>query len=314
MRIMQAIRLHHYGDPEVLVYEDAPQPVPQADEVLIQVQAAGLNPADWKIRQGYLQDKFPFSMPLILGYDVAGVVEAIGTDVISVVPGDAVFAMLPLNQLGAYAEYVVAKASLVVPKPAAIDFATAAGIPSIALTAWQALFDLAHLQPGQTILIHGASGGVGGFAVQYAKWKGAIAIGTASTSNLEAIKGLGVDQVIDYKTERFEEKVANVDVVFDTVGGETRQRSWQVIKPGGILISTEGAAEPVVSPSPEIRGMPIFTNPTDNAQLQQIANLIERGDTKPPTVEIFPLQDAAKAHTASQHEHRHGKLVLQVAH
>ncbi|XGW00915.1 MAG: NADP-dependent oxidoreductase (plasmid) [Leptolyngbya sp. BL-A-14] len=200
-----------------------------------------------------------------------------------------------------------------VPKPASIGFAVAAGIPSIALTAWQALFDLADLQPEQTILIHGASGGVGCFAVQYAKRKGAIAIGTASTANVEPIKQLGVDQAIDYKRERFEEKVANVDFVLDTIGGEARQRSWQTLKPGGLLISTEGAAEPVVSPLPELRGVPIFVEPSGSNQLRQIGRLIDSGYLKPPTVEVFPLREAAKVHDAIQNEHRRGKFVLQIA-
>lgn len=313
MESMKAIRLHNYGAPDVLIYEVAPQPEPAADEVLIRVHAAGINPADWKIRQGYLQDKFPFPLPLILGYDLSGVVEAIGDNVTTLKPGDAVYAMLPLNQLGAYAEYVVAKAALLAPKPTSLDFATAAGIPSIALTAWQALFDLAQLQSGQTILIHGASGGVGNFAVQYAKWQGATVIGTASTHNLALIQQLGVDQAIDYKIQRFEDEVANVDVVLDTVGGETRQRSWQVLKSGGILISTEGAAEPVVSPNSEINGVPIFTNPETNLQLQQIGSLVDAGEIKPPSVEILPLAEAAKAHTAIQHQQHRGKLVLQVS-
>lgn len=313
MTLMKAVRFHQYGDPEVLVYEEAPQPQPQSDEVLIRVHGAAVNPADWKIRQGYLREKFPFPLPLILGYDFAGVVEAIGADVASVAVGDEVFAMLPLNQLGAYAEYVVAKAFLVSPKPASLDFLTAAGVPSVALTAWQALFDLAQLQSGQTVLIHGASGSVGRFAVQLAKWKGAIVLGTASTQNLDGIRQLGVDRAIDYKTDRFEETVSEVDVVLDTVGGETRQRSWQVLKPNGVLVSTEGAADPVVSPNPAIKGIPIFVEPIDNTQLQQIGQLIEGGQINPPMVEPVPLKDAAQVHAAIQHGHRRGKWVLQVS-
>jgi NADPH:quinone reductase-like Zn-dependent oxidoreductase len=312
MSTMNAVHLHDYGDPEVLVYEKAPCPEPQPDEVLIHIRAAGVNPADWKMRQGYLKDKFPFRLPLILGYDLAGVVEAVGTQVENLSVGDEVFTMLPLNQLGAYAEYTVANASLVALKPMTLDFATAAGVPSIALTAWQALFDLAQLQAGQSILIHGASGGVGRFAVQFAQWKGAIVIGTASSQNLEGLRQLGIDQAIDYKHERFEEKVSNVDVVLDTVGGETRQRSWQVLKSGGILISTEGAADPVVAPTANIKGIPIFVAPTDSAQLRQISSFIDSSIVQPPIVERFALEDAAKAHRAIQHEHRRGKLVLQV--
>lgn len=312
MSTMKAVRLHNYGDPEVLIYETAPRPEPQAHEVLICIYAAGVNPADWKMRQGYLKDKFPFPLPLILGYDLAGVVEAVGAQVRDVSVGDAVFAMVPLSQLGAYAEYAVVDASLVAPKPLTLNFPTAAGIPSIALTAWQALFDLAQLEAGQTILIHGASGGVGRFAVQFAKWQGAIVSGTASTQNLEPLHLLGIDQVIDYKTERFEEKVAAVDVVLDTIGGETRQRSWPLLKPGGILISTEGAADPVSAPSPEVRGVPIFVTPRDSTQLRQIGRLIDSGIIQTPQVERFPLAEAAKAHRAIQHDRRSGKLVLQV--
>lgn len=312
MKMMNAVRLHSYGDPEVLVYEMASRPEPQADEVLIRVHAAGVNPADWKMRQGYLREKFPFPLPLILGYDLAGVVEAVGSQVGHLAVGDEVFTMLPLHQLGAYAEYAVAKASLVALKPSRLDFLTAAGVPSIALTAWQALFDLAKLQSGQTILIHGASGGVGRFAVQFARWKGAIAIGTASAQSSESLKELGVDQVIDYQHERFEEKVTSVDVVLDTIGGETRQRSWQLLKPGGVLVSTEGAADPIVVPSTNVKGIPIFVTPSDSSQLRQIVGLIDGGIIQSPDVESFRLQDAAKAHTAIQHEHRRGKLVLQV--
>jgi len=311
MTTMKAAQIHGYGDPSVLVYEDVEKPEPKEHEVLIRIHGTGVNPADWKIRQGYLASKFAFPMPLILGYDLAGAIEAVGDRVHNLAVGDAVMAMLTLNQLGAYAEYVVADADLVAPKPANLDFYTAAGIPSIALTAWQALFDLAGLESGQKILIHGASGGVGRFAVQFAKWKGAIAIGTASTENLTAIQNLGVDLAIDYKRDRFEEKVENVDVVLDTIGGETRARSWQVLKSGGVLVSTEGAGEPVVSPSLDIRGIPVFVELKDNAQLRQIGNLIENGQIQAPSVETFALSDAALAHTAIQLEHRRGKLILR---
>ncbi|AFY75070.1 Zn-dependent oxidoreductase, NADPH:quinone reductase [Synechococcus sp. PCC 7502] len=293
------------------LYAEAPKPEPKENEVLIRVHGVGVNPADWKIRQGYLASKFPFPMPLILGYDLAGVIESLGDRVHNFNLGDAVMAMLPLHQLGAYAEYVVADAALVAPKPSNLDFFTAAAVPSIALTAWQALFDLAGLESGQKILIHGASGSVGRFAVQFAKWKGAIVFGTASTQNLTAIQQLGVDLAIDYISDHFEDKVIDVDVVLDTIGGGTRARSWQVLKSGGILISTEGAGEPVVSPSPNIRGIPVFVELKDNAQLRQIGDLIENGQIQAPSVETFALSDAALAHTAIQQQHRRGKLVLR---
>lgn len=309
---MKAVRLHSYGDPNVLVYEEAPRPEPQADEVLIRIHAAGVNPADWKIRQGYLKDSFPFAMPLILGYDLAGIVEAIGAQVTDLNVGDAVYAMLPLHQLGAYAEYTIANAALVAPKPQTVSFLIAAGIPSIALTAWQALFDLAQLQPEQTVLIHGASGGVGRFAVQFAKWKGAIAFGTASSSSLEDLQKLGIDRAIDYQQAQFEEWVADVDVVLDTVGGETRKRSWQVLKPGGVLVSTEGAADPVIAPSEQVCGIPIFVTPKESTQLRQIGELIDQGIVHPPVVTGVALESAVQVHTAIQHERQRGKFVLQV--
>lgn len=309
---MKAIRMHHYGDPHVLVYEQAPRPTLSENDVLIRIYAAGVNPADWKIRQGYLQDKFPFPMPLILGYDLAGIVEAVGDRVSTVNAGDAVFAMVPLHQLGAYAEYIQVPAHLVSAKPTTTDYATAASIPSIALTAWQALFDLGQLQTGQALLVHGASGGVGRFAVQFAKWKGATVYGTASAAHLDTIRQLGVDYAIDYTNQRFEDVAANLDLVLDTVGGETRQRSWSLLKPGGCLISTEGAADPMVSPSAAVRGVPIFVNPTDGTQLTAIARLIDRGIIQPPAVEVFPLDQAAQVHAAMQLERQRGKFVLQV--
>jgi len=312
MNMMQAVRLHDYGEPDVLVYESAPRPTPQPHEVLIQVHGAGVNPADWKMRQGYLKDKFPFALPLILGYDLAGAIVEVGSQVTDFAVGDEVFAMLPLEQLGAYAEYAVVNASLVAPKPSSVDFVTAAGVPSIALTAWQALFDLAQLQPGQTILIHGASGGVGQFAVQFAKWKGAKTIGTASTKNVAVIEQIGVQRAIDYTKAQFETEIADVDVVLDTVGGETRQRSWQVIKSGGILVSTEGAADPVVSPTADIRAIPIFVAPSDSAQLRQISQLIDHAVISPSATQPFPLQAAAQVHQAIQHDRRRGKFVLKV--
>ncbi|MDX2098559.1 MAG: NADP-dependent oxidoreductase [Leptolyngbyaceae cyanobacterium bins.59] len=312
MNTMKAVRLYEYGSPEVLVYEEAPMPEPRADEVLIRVHAAAVNPADWKIRQGYLKNQFPFPLPLIPGYDLAGAVVGIGDQVKSLALGHEIFAMLPLSQLGSYAEYAIVNASLVAPKPTSLDYATAAGVASVSLTAWQALFDLAQLQAGQIILIHGASGAVGRFAVQFAKWKGAFVLGTASSRNLVAIKRLGVDVAIDYTSEQFENTGIEVDVVLDTVGGETRQRSWSVLRRGGILISTEGAADPVIAPSTDVRGVPIFVNPTDSTQLSQIGNLIDSGEILPLSVRRFPLKDSARVHTALQYERQRDKMVLQV--
>jgi NADPH:quinone reductase-like Zn-dependent oxidoreductase len=308
MDTMKAVRIHEYGGSEVLTYEDAPRPQPASDEVLIRVRAAGVNPADWKIRQGYL--KLPtFSLPLTLGYDVAGEIASVGNSVTNLKVGDAIYAMLDMQKLGGDAEYVTTKAALVVPKPTSLDYTTAAAVPSVALTAWQALFDWAELKAGQKILIHGASGGVGGFALQFAKVRGASAIATASKANVDYVKGLGADTAIDYTSQSFAEVVKDVDVVLDTIGGETQQRSWTVLRQGGVLVSTVGIQG--TEPPQGVKGIPVFVHP-DPAQLLEIAQLIDSGKVKVTVRQTFPLAQAADAFSAVESGHNRGKIVLQV--
>jgi NADPH:quinone reductase-like Zn-dependent oxidoreductase len=213
---------------------------------------------------------------------------------------------------GAYAEYAVGYADASAPMPKTLDYIHAASVPIVAMTAWQALFDGAKLQPGQSVLIHGGAGGVGRYAIQLAKWKGAQVIATASAANLDDVKKLGADQAIDYAGHPFEQQVKDVDVVLDLIGGETQARSWQIIRPGGVLVSTLGVPESGIPQG--IKAVPVFANLRANSQLQQIAQLIDDGQIKVSVEQIFPLAEAVKAQEVSQHGHPHGKLVLQVVH
>lgn len=308
---MKAIRIHEYGGPEVLRYEDAPKPELAEGDVLVRVHAAGINPVDWKIRQGYLKDKIPYPLPFIPGWDLSGVVEAVAPGAEGFKPGDEVYSRPDIARNGAYAEYIAVRASELARKPASISHEEAAGVPLAAITAWHALFETAGLSAGQTVLIHAASGGVGSFAVQFAKWRGARVIGTASAANHELLRRLGADEVIDYRTTRFEDVARDVDVVFDTIGGETQERSWGVLRKGGILVS-------IVSPPSEekarthgVRQGYIFIGP-NAAWLTEIARLIDEGRVRPVIGEVLPLSEARRAHELSQSGHARGKIVLRV--
>ncbi|HEX4098354.1 MAG TPA: NADP-dependent oxidoreductase, partial [Caulobacteraceae bacterium] len=234
---MKAIRIHEFGNADVLRVEDVDRPEPGAGEVLILIRAAGVNPVDYKIREGRYPPVKADQLPLILGRDAAGVVQEVGQGAGRFKAGDEVFAMLPQDR-GGYAEWVTAPADLCAPKPRSLDFVQAASVPLAALTAWQGLFDHGRLEAGQRVLIHGASGGVGPFAVQFAKIKGAEVFATASADSRSFVERLGADRVIDYKNERFEDVVHDADLVYDLIGGETETRSWQVLKRGGTLVST----------------------------------------------------------------------------
>lgn len=312
MATMQAVRFHSYGDPEVLRVEQVPRPHVGPDEVLIQVHSAGVNPLDWKVRAGHVREWLQHQLPLIPGWDVSGVVKAVGSGVTALKPGDAVFGMLDFNLNGAYAQYVAAHVRHLAPKPASLDYVQAAAVPLAALTAWQSLFEVAGLLPGHTVLIHAAAGGVGHFAVQFAKWKGARVIGTASAANADFLRQLGADAVIDYRTTRFETVVSDVDVVLDLMAGDTQERSWQVLKSGGILVATLGIASPDAASQRGVRGEGVRVHP-DHGQLSQIATLIDAGDVKPTVTTILPLAAAARAHEMSQAGHVRGKIVLQVS-
>jgi NADPH:quinone reductase-like Zn-dependent oxidoreductase len=308
---VKAIQIHNYGGPEVLKYEDAPRPQPGAGEVLIRVHATSVNPIDWKVRAGYMKDFIPHSFPLIPGWDVSGVIEKIGSKTSRFKKGDEVYSLPDHTRNGAYAEYIVVRESEVALKPKALHHVRAAAVPLAALTAWQALFDTAQLQPRQCVLIHGAAGGVGHFAVQLAKWKGAYVIGTASAKNHEMLCELGVDELIDYTTQRFEDVARNIDVVLDTIGGETQERSWQVLKKGGILVSLVQPPSEKKAKEHGVRGIMLGAR-ANGQELAEIAKIIDAGKLAPVIDRILPLSEARRAHELSQSNHTRGKIVLRV--
>lgn len=292
---MKAVRAHGYGDAGMLSFEDAPLPSPGEGEVLVRVHAASVNPADWKLRA------------IIPGRDVSGVVEAVGPGVTRFAQGDAVFG----NAVGAYAQYAVANEAELARKPLTVDHIHAAAIPLAALTAWQALFEIAGLKEGRRLLIHGAAGGVGSFAVQLAKWKGARVAGTASSRNQLFLMSLGVDQPIDHFGQRFEDLVGPVDVVLDTVGGDAQRRSWNVLRKGGMLVSTVALPSAEEARRHEATAA-IFTSRPDGGQLAQIGELIDFGYVRPVVETLLPLSHAKRAHQISEAGHARGKIVLSV--
>ena len=305
---MKAVRIHQYGGPEVLSLDDAAQPEPGAGQVLVRIRAAGVNPADWKIREGQFKEFLPLQFPAILGFDFAGEVVTSGPGASGFKQGDPVYG----TAMGTYAEFVAARMEEVALKPASMSYVEAASVPVAGQTAWQALFDVGGLGAGKRVLIHGATGGVGSFAVQLAKARGVSVIGTGSERNQEYLRELGVDEPIDYKKTKFEDVARDVDVVFDTQGGETQQRSWQVLKKGGVLVSI------VQQPSEEeaarygVKGVFLGRQPSTE-QLVEIAKLADAGKFKTKVDTVLPLSEARRAQELSQSGHARGKIVLTVA-
>ncbi|SDP13455.1 NADPH:quinone reductase [Rhodoferax sp. OV413] len=308
---MKAVRIHRYGDRSVLAYEDAPLPTIAADEVLVRVVAASVNPVDWKIREGHLQSMIPYPLPLTLGWDVSGVVAAVGAEVTAFAVGDAVYSRPDIKRNGTYAEYVAIHASEVAHKPKTISHVEAAALPLAGITAWQSLFHAAQLAAGQRVLVHAASGGVGSLAVQLAKSHGAYVVATTSGKNKALVQSLGADEVVDYQTQNFATMVSDMDVVFDTLGGAVQEASWDVLKPGGILVS-------IVSPPPEeqatLRGLRsafVFIEPNAPV-LEQLAWQVDAGKLRPLIGAEFALQDLAQAHALSETGRVVGKIVVYV--
>ena len=310
--LMKAAVLHERGDPEVLKYEDVPRPEPKDDEVLVRVMAVGVNPIDAYIRQGMRLKNGSDSGPMIIGYDIAGVVERVGAGIKAFKAGDAVYAYLPIMRGGGYAEFAIAKEGEMSLKPKNIDFEKAAAVPLAATTAWQALIDTAKLERGQTVLIHGGSGGVGCFAVQIAKARGAKVIATASTANQDLLKQLGVDQPIDYTTTKFEEVVKDIDVVLNCVRGDTLPPSYGVVKKGGIVVSITNEPDAAECAKHGIRGSRLVAHP-DSKVLGELTKLIEANKITPIVSQTFPLMEVAKAHQKIETGHTRGKIVLNVA-
>jgi NADPH:quinone reductase-like Zn-dependent oxidoreductase len=308
--MMKAVVAHEYGTPEVLKFEEVPRPEPKEDEVLVRVIASGVNPADPLTLSGKYAREFGTHLPLIPGYDIAGVVEKTGAKVTNLKAGDEVYGYPTFG--GGWAEYITVKQWEVAAKPKALNFAEAAAVPMGALTAWQALVDTAQLQAGQTMLVHGGSGGVGSFAVQIAKARGARVIATASTANQDLLKQLGADVAIDYTKTRFEDVAKDVDAVLDPVGKETLARSYGVVKKGGIVMSLVARPDPVELEKRGIRGAAISVHP-DAEDLAEIARLIDAGKIKPVVTEVLPLSEAIAAQRQAETHHTRGKLVLRIA-
>jgi NADPH:quinone reductase-like Zn-dependent oxidoreductase len=309
---MKAIVIHEYGGPEVLKYEDAALPEPKADEVLIRVMAASVNPVDVAIRKGYLARLTGNRLPLIPGMDAAGVVEKTGAKITKVKAGDSIYAFFTLAEEGGYAEFAVAKEEEISRKPKPLTYEQAAAVPAAGSTAWLALVDAAKLSAGQTVLIHGGSGGVGHFAIQIAKARGAKVIATGSTANQEFLKQLGADVAIDYSKTKFEDVARDVDVVLDSVGEDTLKRSYGVVRKGGIIVSIVDDPDPAALAAHGIRGTSMRAAPRAEV-LEQLARLIESKKVTPIVSQTWPLAEAAKGHEQIATRHTRGKIVLKVA-
>ena len=305
---MKAIRIHQFGDANTLQLEDAPNINVADDQLLVRVRAAGVNPIDWKIRQGYMKDMMRTNFPLTIGQDFAGEVADKGKSVTQFAKGDRVFGFAQ----GTYAEFAAAPASTVAKIPDGVDFATAAALPTAGLTALQIIRDFVRAKPGMTILIHGAAGGVGSFASQIAKNSGARVIGTATGDDIQYLKSIGVDEVIDYKRERFENKVHDVDAVVDLVGGDTAARSYGVVKRGGVLVSTVQAPDEGAAQRAGIRAERIVMK-RNSADLAELAQLVAKGAVKPRMDKTLSLSQAKEAQELSEKGKAEGKVILKVA-
>jgi NADPH:quinone reductase-like Zn-dependent oxidoreductase len=317
---MKAVRIHAFGGPEVLQLEDVARPVPAPDEILIKVYASGVNPVDWVVREGGNDALRAYlTLPMTLGWDAAGVVAEVGSEVTGFAIGDAVYGEPNFPGDGSYAEYCAAKASQFAHKPKSLSFTEAAGVPLAGLTAWAALFEHGQLRPGQRVLIQGASGGVGSFAVQFAKAKGAYVIGTASAGNLDYLRQLGADEAIDYRGQPVEELVHNVDVVLEASplrDNAARVQAVTMLKPGGIFVSVnldfpfDEAMQAALAR--QLATGALAANQPRQDWLQEIAQLLDAGQVKVFLSRVYPLAQVADAHRESQTWHVRGKLVLEI--
>jgi len=308
---MKAIVVHQYGGPEVLKYEDAPRPEPKANEVLIRVKAASINPVDAAIRNGYLKQFTGSNFPLILGMDAAGEIEKVGAKIDRFKVGDPVIAFFTLAGEGGYAQFVVATENEIARKPNTITFEQAAAVPAAGSTAWKALVETGDLKAGQTVLIHGGSGGVGHFAIQIAKARGAKVIATASTANQDFLKKMGADVAVDYTKQKFEDVAKDVDLVLDSVGEDTLKRSYGVVKKGGMIVSIVDDIDPNELAARGIRGATIRTDPNEKT-LDELVRLIDAKEITPVVSQVLPLSEVDKAHQQIATRHTRGKIVLKV--
>jgi NADPH:quinone reductase-like Zn-dependent oxidoreductase len=306
---MKAVRIHQYGNEDVLKLEEIPVPEIGPDDVLIRVKAAGINPVDWKIRQGYMEARKIHKLPLILGWDLSGIIEKMGEEVHTFNIGDEVYSRPAFERNGAYAELIAVRAVEVARKPRSLTHTEAAGIPLAGITAWESLVNTAQIQEGQKVLIHAASGGVGSLAVQIAKVKGCRVIGTTSGANVDLVKSLGADEVIDYTKYDFSKLIHEADVVFDTVGGAVQDNSWKVLRKGGMLVSITRQPDPLFAENIGVKAAYVFIGP-NVAILDELASLIDAGKIRPVTDSVFKLEEIKKAHALSQSGKAKGKIII----
>jgi len=305
------MRIHGFGESEVLHADEVEPSLPDASQVLVSVRAASINPVDFKIRSGKYPAVKEDRLPYALGRDVSGVIEKCGAQATQFKVGDEVFGMVGIGG-GGYAEKAVLDQQAIARKPSNLDYPHAASIPLAGQTAWQGLFRHGGLKAGQSVLIHGGSGGVGHFAIQFAKAKGARVLTTVSTSHVAFAKSLGADVVIDYKTQRFEDHASDLDMVFDLIDGETRERSWKLLKRGATLVTT--LSEPSQQKAKELGVRALrYTVEADGRELGEIADLVAAGKVKPHVQKTYPLKEASQALAAVEHDHPVGKIVLVVS-
>lgn len=308
---MKAVQISSFGDRSVLELNDIEIPTPAANEVLIKVKCAAVNPVDWKIREGYLQPMLNHTLPLTLGWDVSGEVVAAGDQVTHLKPGDAVYSRPEITKNGSYAEYMTVVADEVAIKPGSLSWQQAAGVPLTALTAWQSLYELAKLAAGERVLIHAGSGAVGQFAIQLAKLRGAYVCTTTSSKNTDMVKSLGADRVIDYHEEDFSE-LRDIDVVFDTIGGDTLENSWKTLNKGGRLVSIAANPDEATAREHGVTAFFCFVQP-NREQLDQLSELADAGKLIVNIDSEFGLDEVAKAHERSETGRAQGKIIINVS-
>jgi NADPH:quinone reductase-like Zn-dependent oxidoreductase len=308
---MKASRIHRFGPPEVLRFEEVDRPAPGPGEVLVRVEAAGVGPWDGWVRAG--RSVLPHPLPLTLGADLSGVVEEVGAGVRAFAPGDPVFGVTNAAFTGAHAERAVAEAGRLAPRPRRTGPVEAASVPVVAVTAWQMLFEHARVAPGQTVLVQGAAGNVGSYAVQLARWAGARVLATAGARDLDAVRALGAEQVVDFRASRFEERIEPVDVVIDTVGGATQERSLALVRPGGALVSAVSEPDREAAERGGVRASFLLVDVT-TPRLERIAERIDAGELETCVGTVLPLPDARRAHEMLEgsEPRPRGRIVLRV--
>lgn len=309
---MRAVQIHQYGGTEVLEIAEISTPSISADDILIKVKSAAINPVDWKIREGYLQDFIPYAMPVTLGWDVAGIVTEVGSEVTDFKIGDEVFSRPDISRNGSYADFIAVKANEVVLKSSKLDFNQAAALPLAGITAWQCLVDVGNIQPNQRVLIHAGAGGVGHLAIQIAKAKGAHVIATASLANQALLTQLGADQAVDYTSAPLGEQIEAVDLVIDTMGGNVQAESWSLIKKGGMLVSVTEQPNEDTAKSYGVNSAFVFIEPSSRI-LSELNTLVDAGQLAPLIENTYALEEIVSAHVQSQSGRTRGKIIIEVS-